>query len=568
MSRIYEFPDLKPDALLRRLQGAEAIAGAAPIQSRTPQRRAVVEAMLALGLGPEAHSVFAVMSENDARSGDDALLGGLSAIAALLSGRLHEAEALDDSRLDGSDEIALWRAVREAMRSEGNAHAASMFANTMPLLLAYPQPLRERLLPLAVETMAQGGQSDAAALLLDRRADDASLDLARAFVAEAKSGGLVPPAQASEFTAQALSIYDRLANSTNRRISLRTARSAAELRQSTGQATAEQTAKALGKLLYSWRGDDTEVALRLRVADLLVQSGQGRAALILLRETEQFWPERHDELHGRLVASLGKILSPEGEASLSPFDLVALAEENADLLPGGDAGQIVAEQVSNRLIQLDLPERAIPTLEHLINTAQPGVARSAFGARLAALRLQQQDPVGAIAALTTSAYDTIPPALLESRTLTFAAAVASEGDLPSADHALREIDTVAADEQRANLNEGAKNWPGAVSAWQAVSARTIPSDGKLDEVQAQLLVRLAAAADQAHDDVTLRRLRSRELPRLLPGQTADLLNLLTAPPVQSIADLPRSGRDMALVQALPSALALPAIPLPRPVGTP
>lgn len=568
MSRIYDFPDLKPEALLRRLQGAEAAAGAAPIQSRTLPRRAVAEAMMALGLGPEAQSVLGLVATTNANAGDDPQLAGLAAVAALLSGREREAGALDDDRLSGSDEIALWRAVRSAMRSAGNADAASVFANTLPLLLAYPQPLRDRILPLASETMAQGGQSTAAATLLELHADDPSLDLARAFVAQAQSGGLLPPTQAGKFAAEALSIYDRLAKSSDRLIRVRAARSGAELRLAIGQATPAQTAETLGKLIYAWRGDDAEVAQRLRIADLLVQSGQGRQALTLLRETEQLWPDQHDAVHGRLVTSIGKVLSPEGEAELSPFDLVALAEENADLLPSGEAGRVLAEQLSDRLIELDLPARAIPALQHLVNTAQPSAARSAFGFRLAALTLQQHDPVAAIAALSASAFDTIPPALLESRTLIFAAAMAAEGDLPSADKALRDIDTLAADEQRAVLNEDAKNWPGAVSAWRAVSSRKVSSDGKLDEEQSRIILRLAGAAAQAQDFSTLNQLRSRELPRLPPGQSADLFSLLTAPPVQRASDLPRAARDITLVQTWPGSMGpSPGRPA-KPIATP
>ncbi|MGC8468697.1 MAG: hypothetical protein ACP5NI_02215, partial [Acetobacteraceae bacterium] len=44
--------------------------------------------------------------------------------------------------------------------------AAAGFAATLPLLLAYPGPLRARLLPLAAETMVRGGQQAAAAALI------------------------------------------------------------------------------------------------------------------------------------------------------------------------------------------------------------------------------------------------------------------------------------------------------------------------------------------------------------------------------------------------------------------
>ena len=61
-----------------------------------------------------------------------------------------------------------------------------MFAATLPLLLTYPPEMRDRLLPLAAETLVAGGEIAAAAALLDARKDDAALDLARAMLQEAK----------------------------------------------------------------------------------------------------------------------------------------------------------------------------------------------------------------------------------------------------------------------------------------------------------------------------------------------------------------------------------------------
>ena len=84
--------------------------------------------------------------------------GGLPAIAALLAGRTEEAGALADPRLDGTDEISLWRAVRAAMQDDGSPRAAAVFAVTAPLALQYPDPIRDHILPLIVETMIKGGE--------------------------------------------------------------------------------------------------------------------------------------------------------------------------------------------------------------------------------------------------------------------------------------------------------------------------------------------------------------------------------------------------------------------------
>ena len=157
LTRRFDFPPLSERELATRLQAQISEAGSAPPLARGPKRRAAAETMIALGLGPEAQALLQLASLDDAREAENPSTQGLLAIAALLAGRPEDAEALADPRLTGADEITLWRAVRAAMADEKSAAAASSFAATARLVLAYPQPLRVRLLPLAAETLATAG---------------------------------------------------------------------------------------------------------------------------------------------------------------------------------------------------------------------------------------------------------------------------------------------------------------------------------------------------------------------------------------------------------------------------
>jgi hypothetical protein len=86
--------------------------------------------------------------------------------------------------LPPSDELTLWRAVEAA--SQGDVRAAAPgFAATTALLLAYPEPLRRRLLPLAAEAVAQGEQQVAARRLIEQAGEDPGLQLAQGLLDEA-----------------------------------------------------------------------------------------------------------------------------------------------------------------------------------------------------------------------------------------------------------------------------------------------------------------------------------------------------------------------------------------------
>src|ERR1700712_2345525 len=188
-----------------------------------------------------------VAAEEDPVMGQSADATGLGAIAALLADRVEEARGLDDPRLSGTDEIGLWRAVRAARVQKGSPQAAAAFAATLPLALTYPPGLRDRLMPLAVETMISGGEAAAAAAVLARRKDDPALALARAMSLQAEGN-----------VDGALAAYEAAANSPDQRQRAVAAIAAVELRLAEHRIDAAAAAAALDKQLYAWRGDRHE----------------------------------------------------------------------------------------------------------------------------------------------------------------------------------------------------------------------------------------------------------------------------------------------------------------------
>ena len=517
LSRILDLPQADLPGLFRRLQSAIRSAADAAPQSKAESRRAVAEAMLALGMGAEAQAVLDFAAGSDVRLADAPESRMANAVAALLADRPDDASALDDSRLNGSDEAEFWRAVRLAEQQPQSPRAAQGFAATYGMFDLYPATLRERLLPIVAETLAAGGQAAAARVLCDRFKDSKTLDLARAMLAQ----------QAGD-TKEALTRLEALQASPDRLLRLRASRMAAELALADSKATPAETAHKLGKLLFAWRGDGREVDLRLRVAQLEGQAGNWRAALQLLRETEAQWPDRADQLHARLVATFAAALQSVSQGALKPFDAVALAAENADLMPQGEAGLTLARRLSDQLLALDLPDRAVGVLEKMVQSTPPSAARASFGGQLAELRLQTGDAAGAVQALADTSLDSLPPDVLERRGIAFAEAVAAQGDFASARATLQQLDSEAADRALASLAETGGHWPEARDALAQLAARVVPRTGGVDAPGAQILLRLAAAASQARDQKTLDYLRSDALPRLPKGAESDMLDFLTS----------------------------------------
>jgi hypothetical protein len=539
LTRRFDIPDDSVPNLLRRLQAQTQEQAQAPPQSRLVPRKQAAATMLALGLGPEAQAVLRLATTDDPRAADDPEVNGLAAIAALISGRLTEADGIDAPGLGASDEVTLWRAVRSAMQDENSAAAAQSFAATAGLILGYPAALRNRLLPLAAETMINGGAVKAADGLLSMLSNEPALAFARALRAEQ-----------GQDTATALTLFDALAGSRDRLTSARAQVRAALLRLRTGVFTPNQTADALERCFDAWRGDLRERDLRLRAVSLRAEAGEWRKAFELLGETSGLFPD--DPAVAKSRMALLTSFQAQPPAKIDPVDYVSLVESNAGSLSGDEAAGLMAA-VADKLVSLDLPHRADPVIEQMMHTLSPGPDRAALGARLASLRLEEDDGAGAVKALADSAGTDLAAELALRRAMLLARSRAKLHDADGALAALDGLTTPEAAELRAALSGAKGDWQAAATALLPLAAN-LPAAGPLTTEQQDLLLRLASAYAKAGDSGALQTLAENSGNRI-SGSRHDMFQLLTAAPVKAGPDLSRARRELDLARSVPTALA-------------
>jgi hypothetical protein len=546
LTRRFELGAASEAAQVERIRRLAAETGAAAPLARARLRQETAEALLAMGLAVEAHGVLALAATEDPAAARDPRLQGLSAMAALLAGRVAETQGLADPRLDGTDEIALWRALRATALGQSATAQAPVFAATAPLVATYAAPLRARLAPLLAEGMAAGGEPEAARRLLDAAAPpEETARLARARIAEAKG----------EIDA-ALDAYEAAARGRDRLQRARAIAGGTELALREGRIDAAEAAKRLDAGLFAWRGDGFETAQRGRVAELRMQAGDPRGALAMLRETAALFPEQDAAIRPRLSAAFNALFRDDGADALPPAQAVTLFEENVDLLPQGAEGEAMIARLAERLLQLDLPGRAAALVQRVMDAQDQGEARAAIGARLATMRLSDKDPMGARAALAASAADGLPPSLVRERRGIEARALAESGDPAGALALLGAQADPPALELRAAIAAAAGDWTAAVAPLAALVAAQLPAPGeKLDEAQRRTLLRLATAAALAGQADLLARLARERGEAMREGRYSEPFRLLTGDPVRGAADLPRIAAELQLARGLPQALA-------------
>jgi hypothetical protein len=538
LTRLFTFPRQTTEDLTTRERRLFLAVAGLPLLKRGPARRALAETMICLGLGVEARNLLLLTMKDDPKEAATPATIGLAAVAALLAGQPEQAGDLADPALTGTDEIALWRALQMAMTDERSQAAAEVLAGTTPLIFTYPAEMRRRILPLAMETMVLGGQIDAAAALLAQKADDPALAYARALLAEAKGD-----------IDGALKQFDALTDSRSALDHARAAIRAIELRLARGQLDNKAAADALEERLFAWRGDWRDLALRLRIAELRQKSGAWRQVFALLRGAKADFPARAEEIDRRMRDVFAAVPRDPALDSMPPLELIALLEENSELLDDGPDGEPMRARLADRLMALDLPKQADPLLTRLMRAAPYGPVRAEFGATLSTLRLHEGDLDGAILALSESNSADISDAVRERRALIIARVEAKRGETRSAIEALSDDRTRDADDERAWVLEQAQDWLGARDALTVLADR-IPPEGPLDDAQRRIALRLATAAARANDDATLASARGRLISRIGSGPEADLFRLLTAEPVRGTADLARTRAEIGLTGAL------------------
>ena len=109
------------------------------------RRRSRTRALGAAAVGVVAAGLLVAPSVPGAAAADPSLVErpqavGLGAAAALLAQRLDRAAPLLDPKLNGTQEVELWRALLQVERGEAAPGDAASMAAALPILLAYPQP--------------------------------------------------------------------------------------------------------------------------------------------------------------------------------------------------------------------------------------------------------------------------------------------------------------------------------------------------------------------------------------------------------------------------------------------
>jgi hypothetical protein len=536
LTRILDTQSAGTEELARRLREQLATAARTPERARLSPRLSAAQSMLELGMGREAHTLLRVAFTDDPSASVD---GRAQFLQALADTAVDPSSAsFGNPHLPATDETRLWRALTDTAPP---LHTdAAIVASALPLLLSYPEHLRDIAAGLAAPLLLADGRPTALAAL---RAlpSTASTDVT-------KANGLIAGGQ----TAGALTQLDLLAQDRDLGISSNALLSATLLRARLGQLSPKQAMLTLEQHRLDWRATGQEGPVMLQEALLARKGGEIVAAIQLWREIERRFPNLREPAQSAALDTLVSLTAPETATALSPADFVTIVTGSApELTSHPEIAAKLGPALADRLEALDLPVRATEILRKLMDATPPGTEAATLGAKLAAMLLEQDDAAGAKAVLDRSGQPGLPPALDEQRRLTLARLLERQGHHDAALAALHDLSGGFAQDQRATILAAAGRWHDAKLALIPMT-NSIPGDGTLKSDQADLMIRLATAASRDTDKPLLERLARQSQGRWADREQQRVFDLITAP-ILSDAKAPMGSRAASQSLQQPNA---------------
>ena len=511
----------------------------APPTRRNIRRMLLAEFLFAQGYASEARGVLAVVAADDPAVKQMPFFRGLMGATLMLGNRTAEGlKFLQDARLDRFPEVQLWRGVALAQLGQTDA-ARAMIETVRGIPDDYGPSLAMALaVPLAETWMTGQGAVDKLGRLFD---DVGTRDLTDAGRSRLQYLAALRLRMEGK-TVAARQLLENLANGDDHWSRTRAAFTLIQMGLAQGQMSAEQAIAGLEKLRFAWRGDMFEFRILRTLGELLLQEKRYRYGMQILAKVMSRFPDVPETQQvDALLRTTFRQLYLDGEADrLPPLQALSLFDEFRRLTPEDESGDQMIRKLADRLVAVDLLDRAGDLLEHQVRERLSGAARGQTGTHLALIKLLDHKPEEALKALDLSNVAEISNALRDERRLLRARALAMQG---KRDMALTLIDpdlSPSADRLRAEIYWETEKYPLLVGVLERLVK--IP-DGKtpLSNRQAQGLVNLAMALSLNQDYQKLATLRSAVAEAMAKTPYQQMFDVITRTPeetsINSYADI-------------------------------
>ena len=490
---------------LDRRQALQIRIAEATSISRSGPRLELAQFYFARGLAAEAIGLLRTIEQSDEDLANRPDVKALRGAASFMLGRFAEAEDyLDDPALNGFSEAELWRGASTAGQGKWD-EAVEHFARAGEIPGGYPRNYTTDLAMSAAEAAIRAGDFRGAGAFLDvisegdpTPGERARLDFLRGRVLHA-FGDLEA----------ALDIWGRLAAGEDRWARVRSERALIQHNLDDDRISIKQAADQLDELRYAWRGDRLEFALLRDLGRLRLQENEFEAGLAALRRAVTNFPDHQEarDVAFELTEAFGAIFTGGAAEGMTPLQALGLYDEFRELTPVGSAGDEIIEALADRLVRVDLLDRAARLLDRQVKFRLQGTEKARVGARLALILLLDRQPESAIQALDESVAPGLGRNLAQERRRLRARAIFELGDAQGALRLMADDNGREANLLRADIYWRTQEWIEAAKVFRTLVGESGRDGRRLTQEQATFIVNWAVALALSDNAQGLNRIR-------------------------------------------------------------
>lgn len=490
----------------------------APAERRDDARLDLARFYFARGYAPEALGVLRTIEFANPDMASLPEFRALKGAIQVYMGRPYEArKALLDPSMDQYQEISLWRGSMFLQSGEATK-AAAHFRSGEPVLRSYPEPLKTKLAIELTEASLADLDLETAAFWLDQLASAIDVMPRGEAARVVYDQGVL--ARDSRKLDDAVALWSKARNGRDRWAAAHAEYALIDLGLQQETITPEEAIERLDRLRYQWRGDDLELSVLDRLGNLYLAKHDFRRGLNTLRTAVTYFPEKKQaKAIAQTMTEAFRKLHLAGESDqLPPLKALALYDDFRELTPAGPEGDLMIQRLADRLVAVDLLDRASSLLSHQVRYRLKGEERARVGAKLALIMLLDRNPKGALSALRNSFHPNLPPDIDDDRRRIRAKATA---DLARYDEAIALLAgdvSREADLLRANIYWSTKDYGEAAKVLQRLSGD--PQDDAYPEEQARYILNWAVALRLKRDEAGLKMLRDLYGPGMSKGNLA------------------------------------------------
>ena len=304
-----------------------------------------------------------------------------------------------------------------------------------------------------------------------------------------------------------------------------------KLRQQEGVINADEAIDELEGLTAIWRGDDVELNGLRTLAHLYVDKGEYRSAFETLRSAASSNPS--SDISRVLQEEMNGVFSSlflDGKVDKLPaIKALSLYYDFRELTPVGRRGDEMVRRLADKLVEVDLLDRAEELLNHQVENRLKGAARSQIAADLAVIYLLDSKPNMALDTLRRTRQSQLPMSLERQRRLVEAKALAELRKVDLALDLLKPLEGKDVDNLRADILWRAKRWQEVAEQIELMMADRWNDSDPLDKEEQTSVLRAGIAYSLAEDELGLDRLRRKFATKMSETPVSGAFDVVTLP---------------------------------------